>query len=100
MTRLSKGVRKGVFKEISACRTDTNRKADQLHPPLDPREPDYTVKKDMQAFRDHSRYQDAGDLRCARQIAGKHELSPPEFRSITTEGLCKQWPPLTGKPAC
>ena len=100
VARLSEVTRKTVFAKISACHGDVKKKADDLYPEMKLQSPGYSAKADMKRFRERSRFEDAGVAACGRKALETHSIDVPELRSITAEGVCKQWSPLTGKPAC
>lgn len=100
IVRLPDETRKRVFAELSACRADVMRNADEQFPVLTLEDKDYSPKRDVEQFRRRSRFEDAGVIACNRRIEGKHSITNAELRSITAEGVCRQWPPLTGRPLC
>ena len=100
VTRLPEETRKAVFAGVSACHTDVRKKADDLYPEMSVQSRGYSSKADVKRFRERSRFEDAEVAACGRRAIERHSIDAAELRSITAEGVCKQWPPLSGKPAC
>lgn len=100
VARLSEGSRKAAFAQMSACRAGVRKHAQDLYPEMKLQSPGYSVKADVKRFRERARFEDAGVAACARETMEKHAIDRAELQSIVSEGACRQWPPLTGKPAC
>ena len=100
VTRMSEEMRKAIFAEQSACRTDVRRKADEQFPEMTLRSGEYDPKGDVKRFRARSRFEDAGVAACERNAIEKHAIDLADLRSIVAEGACRQWSPLAGKPRC
>jgi hypothetical protein len=100
VARLAEKARKTVFGGVSACHTAVRKKADDLYPEMSMQSRGYSPKADVKRFRQRSRFEDAGVVECGRKAIETHSIDAAELRSITAEGVCRQWPPLSGKPAC
>lgn len=100
VSRLSQAARKAVFAELSACHSEVKKKADELYPEMKLQSRGYSPKEDVKRFHERSRFEDAGVAACGRKALEKYSIDVAELRWITGEGVCKQWPPLAGKPAC
>ena len=98
--RLPETARKAAFGQIATCRTGVARKAEDLYPEMKVQGRNYSVKEDVKRFRERAKFEDAGVEACAREAMEKHAIDRAELQSIVSEGACRQWPPLTGKPAC
>ena len=98
--RPSEETRRKVFAELSACRTNVLKKADEQYPELSLQSRGYSAKEDVKRFRDRSRFENAGAAACERQIIEKHTIDRAQLFAITAEGVCQQWTPLAGKPRC
>ena len=92
--------RRKIFAELAACRTDVRKKADEQYPELTLQTRGYSPKEDVKRFRERSRSENAGVAACERQIVEKYAIDRAELFAITTDGVCRQWPPFTGKPRC
>jgi hypothetical protein len=98
--RLSETARKVAFAQIATCRAGVARKAEDLYPEMKLQSRNYSVKEDVKRFRERAKFEDAGVEACAREALEKHAIDRAELQSIISEGACRQWPPLRGKPAC
>ena len=100
VSRLPQATRKVVFAELSACHSEVKKRADDLYPEMKLQSRGYRPKEDVKRFHERSRFEDAGVAACERKALEKYSIDVAELRWITGEGVCKQWPPLAGKPAC
>jgi hypothetical protein len=100
VSRLAKTNRQQIFAELTACHIDMRKKADALYPDMDVRTRGYSPKKDVKQFRERGQLENAMVAQCTQQAIEKHKIEAHELGSIKNEGICKQWPPLTGKPIC
>jgi hypothetical protein len=100
VTRLGKNIRQQIFAELTACHIEMRKKADALYPDMDVRTRGYSSKKDVKQFRERGQFENAMVAQCTQQAIAKHTIEAHELGSIKNEGICQQWPPLTGKPIC
>jgi hypothetical protein len=99
VARLSRKTRQAVFVDVTACHADVKKKAEDQFPEMK-LGPGYSSKRDAKMFRERSRFENAGSAACDQRMIQKHTLDAVELREIKVEGICKQWPPLTGKLGC
>jgi hypothetical protein len=99
VARLQEPNRRAMFAELTACHVDVKKKAESQSPEMKMGR-GYSPRQDMKMFRERSRFENAGNTACEQRLMQKHALDPVELREIKVEGICKQWPPLTGKPGC